>query len=197
MKAITLDIKQWSWFSEEKQMNFNGLVITANDQCVIIDPPPISDADRSILMSMAPTHIVITNRDHARESVAFKAKFRIPVYVPAADAPQMKIPIDSTYQDGDVLPGGLLAIHLHDMKSPGESALLLKQGTGHLILGDALIGKPTGELQLLPVDKFLDIEKAKESLARLLEYDYEAILVGDGTSIVFGGKDAVRRVLTG
>ena len=197
MKSIAPGIEQWSWFSDEKQMDFNGLVIYTNDQCVIIDPPPISDADRSTLMSMAPTHIVITNRDHAREAAAFKAEFTIPVYAPAADAPQMEISIDTTYEDGDILPGGLVAIHLGDMKSPGESALFLKQDAGYLILGDSLIGKPAGELRLLPTEKFPDVEKAKESLARLLEYDYEAILVGDGTSIVSGGKNAVRRILTG
>ena len=90
-----------------------------------------------------------------------------------------------------------MAIHLRNMKSPGESALLLKQDRSYLILGDALIGKPAGELRLLPAEKFADVNKAKESLKRLLDYEYEAVLAGDGTSILSGGKDAIRRALTG
>ncbi len=88
-----------------------------------------------------------------------------------------------------------MAIHLRHMKSPGESALLLKQDKGYLILGDALIGKPPGELRLLPAEKFADVNKAKESLTRLLDYEYEAILTGDGASILSGGKDAVWRAV--
>jgi len=197
MKSIAPSIEQWSWFSDEKQIDFNGLVITANDQCVIIDPPPINDHDRTTLLGLTPTHIVLTNRDHTREAEAFRTEFKIPIYAPEADAPQMEIAIDTTYNDGDVLPGGLVAIHLRNMKSPGESALLLKQDRSYLILGDALIGKPPGELRLLPAEKFADINKAKESLQRLLDYEYEAVLAGDGTSIPSGGKDAVRRALTG
>lgn len=197
MKSIAPGIEQWSWFSEEKQMDFNGLVITAHDQCVIVDPPPISDEDRAILRRLAPTHILLTNRDHAREAEAFRTEFKVPIYAPEADASQMEIAIDTTYPDGGVLPGGLVAIHLRDMKSPGESALLLRQGNGYLILGDALIGKPAGELRLLPAEKFADVNKARESLTRLLDYEYEAVLAGDGTSILSGGKDAVRRAVDG
>ena len=195
MKSIAPGIEQWSWFSEEKQMDFNGLVIIANDQCVIVDPPPINNEDRATLLRLAPTNIVLTNRDHVRETEAFRSEFTIPLYAPEADAPQMDITIDMTYADGDVLPGGLVAIHLRDMKSPGESALLLTQDRGYLILGDALIGKPPGELRLLPAEKFADVNKAKESLARLLDYEYEAVLAGDGASVLCGGKDAVRRAV--
>lgn len=197
MKTIASGIGQWSWFSEEKQIDFNGLVLTFNNQCVIVDPPPINSPDKAMLLSLAPTHIVLTNRDHAREAEALRTELQIPVYAPEADAPQMDIAIDTPYQDGDVLPGGLVAIHLRNMKSPGESALLLKQDSRYLILGDALIGKPAGELRLLPAEKFADVDKARESLARLLKYEYEAVLAGDGTSILSGGKDAVRSALIG
>ncbi len=178
-------------------MDFNGLVLTFNNHCVIVDPPPINNPDKAILLSLAPTHIVLTNRDHARETTAIRTEFKIPVYAPETDAPQMDIAIDTTYRDSDVLPGGLVAIHLRNMKSPGESALLLKQDSHYLILGDALIGNPAGELRLLPAEKFADVEKARKSLAPLLNYEYEAVLAGDGTSILSGGKDAVRRALIG
>ena len=197
MQLIAPGIEEWSWFSDEKQMDFNGLVITANEQCVIIDPPPIGATDGAALMSMAPTHIVITNRDHTREAAAFKSEYAIPVYAPEADADHMGIAIDVTFADGDVLPGGLVVIHLRDMKSPGESAFLLTQDTGYLIVGDALIGQPAGELRLLPAEKFADVHKARQSLKRLLGYTYNAVLVGDGTSILSGGTHAVRHALTG
>jgi glyoxylase-like metal-dependent hydrolase (beta-lactamase superfamily II) len=86
-------------------------------------------------------------------------------------------------------------IQLKDQKSPGESALFIQQGRGVLIVGDALIGKPAGFVSMLPADKYADIGKATEGLRRLLKYNFESLLVGDGVSILAGGKEAVERLL--
>jgi hypothetical protein len=66
-----------------------------------------------------------------------------------------------------------------------------------LIVGDAMIGKPAGSLSLLPSDKYADVGRAKEGLRRLLKYEFDSLLVGDGTSILTGGKSAVARLLSG
>jgi len=100
-----------------------------------------------------------------------------------------------TYKDGELLPGGIWAIHLKDQKSPGESALYIQQGKGVLIVGDALIGKPPGAVSLLPSERYGDVTKAKEGLRRLLKYNFDSILVGDGASIIFGAKQAVEHAL--
>jgi glyoxylase-like metal-dependent hydrolase (beta-lactamase superfamily II) len=86
-------------------------------------------------------------------------------------------------------------IHLHDQKSPGESALFIQQGKGVLIVGDALIGPPSGGVRLLPAEKYVDYAKATEGLRRLLKYDFDTILVGDGASIMSDAKPAVERAL--
>jgi hypothetical protein len=196
MKSIVSGIRQWSWFSQEKQLDFNGLLLTLHDACILVDPPPLDETDRAaILQGRAVDYILLTNRDHVREVEACRRDFHAKVYAPEADAPLMEIAIDKTYRDGELLPGGIQVIHLPDMKSPGESALWLDSGKGCLILGDALIGKPTGQLNLLPADKFADISKARESLKRLLTYNFDMVLVGDGTSILTGGKEAVRRAV--
>jgi len=196
MKTIAPGIQQWSFFSQDKQLDFNGLLLTVNDHCILVDPPPMDAADRTaILKGRTVDYTLLTNRDHAREAEACRRDFKAKVYAPETDAPLMEIPIDKTYKDGELLPGGLWAIHLRDMKSPGESALFLDMGKGYLILGDSLIGKPPGQLKLLPADKFADVSKAKESLKRLLKYNFDAVLVGDGTSILTGAKEAVRRAI--
>jgi glyoxylase-like metal-dependent hydrolase (beta-lactamase superfamily II) len=196
MKTIAPDIQQWSFFSTEKQLDFNGLVLTINDHCILVDPPSMEAADRTaILKGRAVDYILLTNRDHTRETEVCRRDFKAKVYAPEADAPLMEIPIDKTYRDGELLPGGLWVIHLKDMKSPGESAFFFDRGKGYLILGDSLIGKPSGQLNLLPADKFADVAKARESLTRLLKYNFDTVLVGDGASILGGGKEAVRRAV--
>jgi len=196
MKTIAPGIQQWSFFSQEKQLNFNGLLLTVNDHCILVDPPPMEAADRAaILKGHAVDYILLTNRDHVREAEACRRDFKAKVYAPEADAPLMEIPVDKTYKDGELLPGGLWVIHLKDMKSPGESGLFLDMGKGYLILGDALIGRQAGQLNLLPADRFADVNKAKASLTRLLKYNFDAVLVGDGTSILADAKEAVRRAI--
>ncbi|MCP9447501.1 MAG: hypothetical protein NNA22_08025 [Nitrospira sp.] len=68
---------------------------------------------------------------------------------------------------------------------------------GVLIVEDALIGKPAGGVGMLPADKYADAVKAKEGLRRLLQYEFDSLLVGDGASILTGAKPIVRRFLEG
>ncbi len=196
MKTIAPGIQQWSWFSQEKQIDFNGLLLTANDHCILVDPPPMDAVDRTAILKGPPVdYVLLTNRDHVREAESCRRDLRAKVYAPAADAPLMDLPIDKTFHDGELLPGGIWVIHLNDMKSPGESALFLDRGKGYVILGDALIGKPAGQLNLLPAEKFADVNKARQGLTRLLNYTFDTVLVGDGASILTEGKEAVRRAL--
>lgn len=196
MKQLLPGIWQWSWFSEEKQLNFNGLFLTVGEHKIVIDPPPMTaDASTLIRRQGALDYIIVTNRDHIREAVTYQAEFRCQLQVPEADAPQMEVKPSKTFNDGELLPGGIWAVQLKDQKSLGESALYIQQGKGVLIVGDALIGKPAGALSLLAPEKYGDIGKAKEGLRRLLKYNFDSILVGDGASIIGGAKQAVEHAL--
>ncbi len=198
MKLLLPDIWQWSWFSQEKQLDFNGLFLIVGEHRVLVDPPPMTaEAKLQIRKSGRVDYLLLTNRDHEREAAACQAEFGCQIMVPEADAPQMAVKAGKTYKDGELLPGGIWVIHLKDQKSPGESALFLQRGKGILIVGDALVGKPPGALTMLPAEKYADAAKAREGLKRLLKYHFDAILVGDGASILTGAKPAVDKALEG
>lgn len=196
MKQVLPGIWQWSWFSEEKQLDFNGLFLSVGEHRILVDPPPMSAADAAEIRRGGPVdYIVLTNRDHEREAARYRKEFQCQVFVPAADAPQMTLDADRTYKDGELLPGGIWAINLQGQKSPGETALFLQQGNGILILGDALIGKPPGALSMLPADRYEDCGRAREGLRRLLKYRFDAVLCGDGAAIPAGAQQAVERAV--
>lgn len=196
MKQILPYIWQWSSFSEEKQLDFNGLFLHVGEHKILVDPPPMTAEDSTFIRRQGQVdYIIITNRDHVREALSCRRDFGCHVFVPEADAPQMDLQSPRTFKDGELLPGGIWVINLADQKSPGESALFMQQGKGIVIVGDALIGKPAGSLSLLPAEKYADAGKAKEGLRRLLKYKFDTILVGDGTSILNGAKQVVERVL--
>ena len=86
--------------------------------------------------------------------------------MPSLDAGSVEIEVDSTFDDGDALAGFLKAVHVPDNKSPGETALYWQQRK-ILIIGDALIGKPPGDVSLLPKEKYADIMLAREGIGVL------------------------------
>ncbi|WP_447983247.1 hypothetical protein [Nitrospira sp. Nam74] len=197
MKQILAGVWQWSWFSDEKKLDFNGLFLTVGEHRILVDPPPMKTEDvLQIRKGGRVDYILITNRDHLREAVAYKADFACQLWLPEIDAPQMAVKPDKTYKDGELLPGGIWAVHLQDQKSPGECALFIQQGKGIMIVGDALIGKQPGSVSMLPPEKYTDPAKAREGLRRLLKYNFESLLVGDGASILSGAKPIVETALT-
>ena len=76
---------------------------------------------------------------------------------------------------------------MENQKSPGESAFYLEDQKS-IFIGDALIGKFPGKLNMLPPEKFADINKAKNSLQVLKNFDFDNILLGDGECIIGKGK---------
>jgi hypothetical protein len=196
MKQILPGIWQWSCFSDEKQLDFNGLFLTVGEHRILVDPPPMTPADvLHIKRGGRVDYILITNRDHLREAAAYKADFACQLWLPEIDASQMDVKADKMYIDGELLSGGIWAVHLHDQKSPGECALFIQQGKGIMIVGDALIGKPPGSVSMLPSEKYPDPTKARDGLRRLLKYNFDALLVGDGASILSGAKPVVETAL--
>jgi len=196
MKEILPDIHTWSCFSEQKGLDFNGLYIRSGREAVIVDPPQYGEEDLRQMEALgAPRAILLTNKDHVRRSAELAARFGVPIRIHEADAPLVNIPIGSVFRDGDVIEAGLRVIQVPDSKSPGETALLLGASNA-LIIGDALIGKPAGRLSLLPSPMIKDPEKARRGIRRLLEFPFDAVLVGDGSSILSGGKAALEAFLS-
>ena len=196
MKALLPNIWEWSWFSEEKQLNFNGHLLTVGEHRILIDPPPMTSSDIAFARQGGPVdYIIVTNRDHERETAQLREEFHCTVIVPELDAKEMTLTVDKTCKDGELLPGGIWVVQLAHQKSPGESALFLETGKGILIVGDAILGHPEGALRHLPPEKYANISQAREGLRRLLKYNFDSLIVGDGASIVTGAKPLLEQVL--
>jgi glyoxylase-like metal-dependent hydrolase (beta-lactamase superfamily II) len=93
------------------------------------------------------------------------------------------------------LPGEIQLIHVPG-KSPGEIAFHLPRSRA-LIVGDVVIGVPVGELSTYPDKVIDDMEQLHRSAARLLEYDFDALLLCDGEPLPSGGKQKLREFVEG
>jgi len=140
--------------------------------------------------------VLLTNVHHERECDEFRKKFGARVWINGKDSAGLEGTADKTFTDGDELPCGLITVQIENQKSPGESAFFLKD-RGILFVGDALIGKVPGKLNMLPQDKYRDLPLAKNELNKLLNFEFEILLVGDGVPILKDAKNAVKTFLEG
>jgi glyoxylase-like metal-dependent hydrolase (beta-lactamase superfamily II) len=201
LKQLSSNIYQWSEFSNEKKINFNGYYISCLSESVIIDPPFLCDDGISELKNIIKNKpdsslkaIMLTNVNHDRMCLKFKEIFNVPVCIHEDDASALDFQADHTFCSDDIEFCGFEVIHLSNQKSPGECAFYLKDEK-KMFIGDALIGRVPGELNLLPPEMFLDINLAVKSLKVLSDYDFDDLLLGDGESIIGNGKKALEKVL--
>ena len=201
LKKISPNLYQWSEFSVEKKLNFNGYYLVHNGESVIIDPPVLLDNDLQSLKNLLIKNsdsplkaILLTNVHHDRISQKAKEIFNVPVYIHENDVSELDFEADHTFVNGDKLFCGLKVIHLKNQKSPGESAFYLEDQK-KMFVGDALIGKVLGKLNMLPPDKFVDIDEARKSLQVLKSFDFDDLLLGDGECILGEGKKTLEKFL--
>ena len=181
----------WSVFSEPRQMDFNGHLWVRPEGNILIDPPPMIASDLAQLHSLGKTqYIVITNRDHEREALFFQKETGAQIVIHTADASQLAHPADRTITDQEAIVPGLIAISLHHGKSPGEIALYFSEEK-IILFGDHVIGRPMGALSFLEAEKFQNPNLAREEVQKLLSLSFDAVLVGDGHSILTYARESL------
>ena len=75
IKETLPGLYSWSEYSEEKKLDFNGLLIIGKDESIIIDPPDLGKNDKLELKDIIDSHssrplkaVLLTNVHHERAS---------------------------------------------------------------------------------------------------------------------------------
>lgn len=205
MREILSGIFTWGSTYADRPWDLNGYAIRLDGGTVLVDPPAPGEGDWPSFDAMNPIAIIIlTNRDHVRDAELFRKRCGARLVAGADEVTQLApIAIDEAVREGDLIAGTVRVIHLPG-KSPGEIGLYLdpahhavsRERGGILLLGDAIIGNPPGALSLIPEPKLDDPWKLKRSLRKLLDYDFEVLLLCDGQSVLSGGKSRVAEFLS-
>ncbi len=193
MDELLPGVWRWSVHNAERGIDFNGWFVRRDGATVVVDPPPANaEVLREVERHGAPEAVLLTNKDHARDCVTFRDHFGCPIWIHELDAPLVDLGVLEVYRDGATLPTGLVASTLADSKTPGETAFWVPGESAAWIVGDAVLGRPAGELSMLPDAKFDDPAAAKRGLNKLLERDFDALLLGDGEPILTGAMAQLR-----
>ncbi len=195
MQEILPGIFTWPRFSERHGYDFNGTLVLDSGGNLCIDPvEPGADA-MARLEKERVARILLTNRNHLRAANLVRERTGATIEIHPADAGYARdqgARIDENLAFGGL--AGPFSIVGVSGKSPGELALHdpLRR---LLIVGDAVIGNPPGELSLLSERVMDDPPLLRASVRRLLELDFEAILVGDGVPIIGGARERLRELV--
>ena len=188
MREIVDAILTWSRFSEPHGYDFNGHLILDPGGNICIDPVEPSEGDLDAIVRKGVTRIVLTNRNHSRAANRVRARTGAQTAIHPDDADHARsqdTKVDDTLTVGGRI--GPLEVIGAAGKSPGEVALLWRD-RGILIVGDAIIGNPPGRCGLLPERVMDDPARLRSSVRRLLDLDFDTLLVGDGVAIVGDAK---------
>lgn len=191
IKEIVPDVQSWSVFSEQKGYAFNGYAVSTEAGTVLIDPPdPGADGWGTIDLLEPFAGVWVTNRNHSRAAAVCRERYGVAVWAHRADADRLEAGADRTVAGGERLPGEIEVIHVPG-KSPGEIAFYLPRARA-VVVGDVVIGVPAGALSTYPDAVIDDREQLERSAARLLDYDFDALLLCDGEPLPTGGKQTLR-----
>jgi len=195
MHEILNDIYMWPWFSKLHGYNFNGFFIRHPAGNLCIDPAEPGEDVLDELACQGVAHILLTNRNHVRATnrVRLVTKARSAIHpADAAYARAQGAELDDDLRAGEQV-GPLMTVGVPG-KSPGELAFYWPERK-ILIVGDAVIGNPSGSLGLLRASVIEDPTCLRESVRKLLDLDFDTLLVGDGQPILQRAKDQLRNLV--
>jgi glyoxylase-like metal-dependent hydrolase (beta-lactamase superfamily II) len=196
LREIVPDVLRWTWYSDRHGYDFNGYLVRHGGGNVCIDPVQASEEVLAALAAEGVAHIVVTNRNHSRASMAVRERTAAPIAIHPADAAYARA--QGMVADSELRPGtsvGPFTVVAAAGKSPGEVALYWPERR-LLVVGDACVGWPPGALKLLPESVIDDLPALQASLAHLTRnYPVDTLLPGDGEPIIRGAGEALRRLV--
>ena len=198
MKQILPGVYHWTVTHPSIKIEVSSYYLA--DERVLIDP--LLPADGVEGLPGEPEQVYLTNRHHYRHSGRFAEHFGCNVWCVESGLHEFKRGEKlRSFRFGDTLPGGILAVEIGAI-CPDETALLIPRGDGLVALADGVVRDKDGPLGFVP-DEYMgdDPEGVKSGLrqayGRLLEREFDHLLLAHGWPWVTGGKRALREFVEG
>lgn len=148
-----------------------------------------------------PKHVVLSNRHHDRHSWELRDSFGCTVHCISNGLYELEgRGAAEPFEFGDELPGGIVA-HEVDVICPDECALYVSAHRALACADGVVRGRGSARLTFVPDGLMDEPEQTKEGLRaayrRLLELDFDLLLLAHGDPVVGGGKAALRSFVDG
>lgn len=170
-----------------------AFAVVERGSVVLVDPLPLTARAEASLARLGRVEaIVLTGSCHQRSAWRYRRKFGARLYAPRLSVGLRGVP-DEAYDAGDVLPGGLIAVHT---PGPTEShfAFFRKKGAV-LFCPDLLLGSGRRGLRFIDAEYQDDPAETRESVRRLLALPFRVGCFSHGPPLGRGVKAAFRQAL--
>jgi hypothetical protein len=186
----------WHWKARHPHINSYVSSYYLAEARVLIDPMIPPDGLAWFDDHGAPEHVLLSNRHHDRDSWRLREAFGCRVHCISNGMHELegRGPAEP-FQFGDVLPGGVV-VHEVDAICPDETALYIPSHRA-LACADGVVRFRDGDdLGFVPDFLMDDPERTKAGLvaaySRLLDLDFDILLLAHGDPITADAKQALR-----
>jgi glyoxylase-like metal-dependent hydrolase (beta-lactamase superfamily II) len=186
----------WHWTAQHERIGSKVSSYYLDRERVLLDPIIPSAGLEWFDRRGRPEHALLTNRHHDRDAWRMREAFgcTVPCISNGAHELEGRGPVEA-FEFGDRLPGGVVVYEV-DAICPDETALYIPSHSA-LACADGVVREaPGGQLSFVPDYLMDDPEQTKQGLrdayGRLLELQFELLLLAHGDPVVAGGKDALR-----
>jgi hypothetical protein len=184
----------WRWGVANERIGgaeSTGHAVVSEDGVVLVDPVRLAEEALAALGRV--TAILLTAQCHQRSSWRYRRELGAPVWAPEGTRPMEEEP-DERYRAGDLLPGGLRAVH-----TPGPEELhfsfLLERDPGVFFCSDLLTNYGGRGLDFVPLKYHDDPPQTRRTVESLLDLDFEVLCLDHGSAITGDPKSAIRGLL--
>jgi len=186
----------WHWTARHEHIGVDVSSYHLLEERVVLDPMTPPEGLEWFHEHGAPQHIVLTNRHHDRHAWRLQEEFGSTVHCIRNGLHELegRGPAEP-FDFGDELPGGL-AVYEVDAICPDETALHIPAHRAIACADGVARFGHGGELRFVPDQYIDDPEETKrglrEAYRRLLDLDFDLLLLAHGDPVVGGGNDALR-----
>lgn len=189
----------WHWTARRESIGMDVSSYFLTSERVVIDPMIPPDGVEWFDALGAPEHALLTNRHHDRDAWRLREEFGCTVHCIRNGVYELegRGPV-AAFDFGDELPGGVIA-HEVDALCPDETALHIPAHRALACADGVVQWEPGDPLQFVPDFLMDDPDRTKEGLRasyrRVLELDFDLLLLAHGEPVVGGGREALREFL--
>jgi hypothetical protein len=186
----------WHWMALRERIGADVSSYYLEAERVIIDPMVPPEGLGFFDARGAPEHAILTNRHHDRDAWRLREEFGCTVHCVRNGLHELegRGPAEP-FDFGDELPGD---IHVHEVGAicPDETALYLPRHRALAVADGVVRWRGGAALEFVPDSLMDDPEQTKEGLReayrRLLELDFELLLLAHGAPVTTDARDALQ-----
>ncbi len=194
MQEIAPGLWHWTAFHDHIRSAVSSYYLAS--ERVLIDPKVPPEGFEFFEAHGEPEHILLSNRHHDRDSWQLRERFGCTVHCPRSGLYELagRGPVEA-FDPGAVLPGDVRACEV-DAICPDEMALHIPAHVALACADGVVRASSDGPLAFVPDFLMDEPERTKQGLreayGRLLELDFDVLLLAHGAPVTSGGKEALR-----